>query len=204
MAIQVTDRVRCVARMSDINGSLIENAYVLLHAGSAEVSNSAFLTAIEARLSAMYADIEAMMPNTLTPTDIVCDLVEFEGGVLKNLGHVGTIAWTTWSGGTGTGEGLPQGNAAVVNFPTASVGVQGRKYLGPFVENQQANGILESTFQSALATFAATLLSELSVGGQAFNSGVMSSKTANFVAYATAVIKAVVGYQRRRKSGVGA
>lgn len=203
MAITTGELVRSVAIMNDVNGSQIENVYHHQYTGTPDVTESAYLTGIEAELSAMYATVEGQIPNTLTPVEIVCDVVVFSSGKVITVRAVGTIAWTTWAGGTGSGEGLPQGVAAVVNFPTSSVGVVGRKYLGPFGEGAQSGGVLTSAAQTALASFAAAFLDGFTLSASTLFPILMSTKFAAPVGGLTSVVKAVMGYQRRRKAGRG-
>jgi hypothetical protein len=203
MSIFADDWVRIVVRMTDINGSSIQNAYHYQHTGSGSVAEGAFLIAVESEMASMYGYIEDNIPDSLTPLDITCDVVDFSGGELVVLRNVGTIAFTTWNGGTATGDGLPQGNAAVVNLPTYEAGVLGRKYIGPLVEAVQNNGILGSGILADLATYAADFIGGFDASAEPFSPGVMSTKLAQGVLIASAVLNAVVGYQRRRKSGVG-
>lgn len=204
MSVDVGDVVRVVGRMTDMYGSLIENVYFVKHTGTSTAGNIPFLSAAEVWLSTAYARVQASMPTTVTPVDVVCDKVSWVGGKLVTTENIGTIPWTTWSGGTATGEGLPQGNAAVVNFPGQSPGIQGRKYVGPLGEVAQANGVLTSAAQTQLTLFAGDVLSGFLVGVEQMTFVLMSSKYAQAVGVLSAVIKAVVGYQRRRKQGVGA
>ena len=204
MGLDAGEVVRAVAKMTDINGSLIENVYHWYNSGSIEVPSVDLLNAIEARLSTAYANIESHMPDTLTPLEIACDIVDFVGGVLKVVGPIGDIAWTNWAGGTSSGDGLPQGAAAVVNFPTLESGVQGRKYMGPLSEGSQNNGILTSTAQTNLGLFGDDVRAILTVSAQNLLSCLMSTKFDNFRTLAGVIVPAVIGYQRRRKSGVGA
>lgn len=203
MPISAGDVVRTVCRMTDINGSFIENVYHWWHGGSSDVFESAFLIAAEAMFSTAYTEIQAILPDSLEPLEIAADVVGFVSGVIETLKPVGDIAWTTWGGGTATSDGLPQGAAAVVNLPTYNSGVQGRKFVGPLVEGRQNNGILDTTALTALAAYAIDVITTMVVSTETFSPGVMSSKLGQFVVYAGSIIPSVIGYQRRRKSGVG-
>jgi len=204
MTVAINDVVRCVAKQQDVNGSIIQNVYFFENDGLASVTNPDFLTAVEIFLSAVYAEMEDWIPNSCDPTSIVCDKVEFSSGILTSIAPIGEIAWTTWAGGTSATEGLPQGNAALFTLPSPyTPGVQGRKYIGPLVESAQNNGILLSTVQTALAAFAAELLDGFLVGAVDMVPRIMSSKMGDAIPMATAIVKAIVAYQRRRKSGVG-
>ena len=196
MAVTQNDVVRCVAQMQDVNGSTIENVYFYEHTGPTSMPNTDFLVLVEAELSTNYSYIEAYMPNSLEPVQISCDIVVFSGGSLIVSQPVGDIQWTTWGGGTATGEGLPQGCAAVINLPTVSPGVQGRKFMGPLTEGSQDGGILETACQTALGNFATGLLNGFTYATESVLPRIMSSKFS--------AEREIVGYQRRRKSGVGA
>lgn len=204
MAISPLTTIRVIAQQQDVNGSLIQNVFFFKHTGTTDVDEAVFLTAVESELSLAYAEMEDYIPNTCDPTTILCDIVGFVGGVIKTLGTVGEIAWTSWSGGTGTGEGLPQGCAAVSNFTTLSPGVLGRKYVGPLTEGSQNAGVLIGAAQTALAAFAAEILDGFLASSQQFDQVLMSTRFALAIDVAGAVVKSIIGYQRRRKSGVGA
>lgn len=203
MYVNPGDYVRIIAQQQDMNGSIIQNVYFYRHDGLGSISDPNFLTAIEVEMSDLYTTIQTYIPNTCNPTSIVCDVVDFVSGKLTSVATIGEIQWTTWAGGQGSGEGLPQGNAAVLNFSTATPGVVGRKYLGPLVEQGQADGILAAAFQTALAAFVVELLDGFIISTNTFNPIVMSTKLADAVLLAEGIIKSIVGYQRRRKAGVG-
>lgn len=198
------EMVRVVAKLTDVNGSLIENVYHYLNSTGSTVDDAAFLTAIEAEMSEEYAIIDTAIPNSVSPYEIEADVVAFSGGELETVHPVGTIAWTTWSGGSATGDGLPQGACGQINFPTGSPGVQGRKYFGPLAEAVQNNGELGSTLQTNLATMASDFLLGVSGAFGTLFPVVASTKYAGPVGLASAVIREVVAYQRRRKAGRGA
>ena len=203
MAVNVGDVVKCVAKMQDTNGSLIENVYFFKHNGTAAVSNTAFLTAVEAEISALMAYIQGYIPNSCTPVSIACDAVIFYEGKMTVLRTIGEVPWSTWGGGTATGAGLPQGCAAVVNFPTETPGVVGRKFFGVLTEGAQDGGSLLTAVQTALGTLIVDYLAGFLTGSEQFDPVVMSTKMSAAVALVSGIVNAVVGYQRRRKAGVG-
>jgi len=203
MSIVQDDVVRVTAKMTDANGSLIMNVFYWIGANTTPVTESAFLTAVEAHISAMYEAMDTYLPNTLTPYEIEADIMHFVSGKLVTKAPVGTIAWTTWAGGEGSTDGLPQQDSALVNFPTLIPGVVGRKYIGPLVEAAQNAGVAVGGLLAELATFGGLYLGALTVSGETFWSGVMSTKTAGFVGFVTDVVRSVIATQRRRKVGRG-
>ena len=149
------------------------------------------------------------VPSIINPFDenaieAALQLREEHGGKVTVIQPVGDIPWTTWSGGTATGDELPQGCAAVCNFPSVSPGVQGRKFLGVLVETAQANGTLSSAAQTAVGNFVTGLLNGFSYSAETFLPVLMSTKYAAYREIVSGIVKTVVGYQRRRKPGVGA
>lgn len=203
MIVVPGDVIRVICKQADVNGSLIENVFFWRHDGSGAIADTAFLSSIENKCSAIYNQVSAEIPTTCNPYEIECDLVEFVSGRLTTIGPVGTIAWTTWAGGTSSTDGLPQGCACVINFPTASAGVQGRKYVGPLTEGGQGSGNFGAPTLAAMANFANEFLTALTITTETFTPVLMSNKFATAVEIVGAVVRAVVGYQRRRKAGRG-
>lgn len=205
MAVIPGDVVRVIATQQDRNGSAIQNVFFFLHEGTSDCTNPAFMTAVETFISGCYGNMSTWIPSTCDPVTIKADVVWFVSGKLESKRPVGEVQWTTWGGGSGTGEGLPQGCAALLSFPANLVpGVQGRKYVGPLVEAAQDDGELVSSCQTSLADFATDLLTGFLVSAEDFLYVIMSSKEAEAVGTLVGIVKAVVAYQRRRKSGVGA
>jgi len=203
MPIEQGDVVKTVARMTDLNGQSIENAYFHKHTAVGDIADATFLTDMEADMSSLYGISQAIQPTSLTPVELVCDVVHFVSGELQHLRPVGSIAWDSWSGGTGTSDGLPQGCAAVVNFPTSSPGVTGRKYLGPLVEAINDDGELNSTALGYLASFIAYFLAGFTIDGHVLYPVLMSTKFSSEVGMIAGIAKSIIGYQRRRKAGRG-
>lgn len=203
MAVAVGDVTKVVCKMRDRNNSLIENRFFVHNSGLAPVADDDFMTDIEAAMSEAYEYIDTYMPDDLEPSEIECDQVIFAGAELVTVRPVGTIAWTTWGGGEATGDALPQGVAAVINYPTVVPRVRGMKFLGPLAETAQTNGDLVSGMLIALANFGTATEGTFLIDLQDFDFGVMSTKAAIFVAFTGYVLRTPCGYQRRRKPGVG-
>lgn len=204
MAVVVGDTIRVVAKMRDESNSLIENRYFWRNTGSGPCADDDVLTGFEAGLSVSYGYPDAYMPDALAPESIEIDVVQFSGGKLITVRSVGAIAWDSWGGGGGTGEKLPEGNAAVINFPTVVPRTQGRKFLGPLVENANSDGLIGSGFLLSLINYAADFLAVWTVSTIEFTPGIMSKHALELVPFTSFVIPTVFGYQRRRKPGVGA
>lgn len=203
MTVSPGDILRVVAKMTDLNGSQIQNRYFYKHQGSGDVTNSAFLTAIETEMSGIYEGFDTYIPDTTTPLEIEVDKVAYVGGKLTTIGPIGTVPFVTWTGGEGSTDSLPQGVAAVVNFPTGVANVVGRKYFGPLVEASQANGSLVGAAITQISAAAVDLLAGFTIVAEDFDHIVMSDKIAGAAQILSVVTRAVLGYQRRRKAGRG-
>lgn len=204
MAILVGDTLRVVAKMRDVNNSLIINRYFWRHTGSGNADESTVLTALETTISTYYGYLDPYMPTSLQPESLEVDLVQFANGKLVTISSVGNIAWTTWSGGTSSGERMPEGVCALVNLPTVIPRTQGRKYLGPLVEGANDGGSVGSGFLLGIINYFFFLLNDATWDSQTFTPGLMSKKAEQLAVFNSAVVPAVFGYQRRRKPGVGA
>lgn len=203
MDIQIFDTVRVSARMQDNLGNDIINVYYWTHLGASVCPDSAFMTAVEVELSDMYTTIQSVIPSTVSPVDVTADVVTYSGGKWTVTAHVGVIAWTTWGGGTGAGDSLPQGCAALVSGSTTVPKVYARKYLGQLTETAQDNGGLTSSVLAYLAAFATEWLDDMAVGANGFVSSVASLKAGTYLQLMSGLISSVVAYQRRRKTGRG-
>lgn len=203
MTVAPSNTIRVTCQQQDANGSVIQNVFFYRHDGAGNIADAVFMTAVEVEMSDLFTTIQAYIPNTCEPVSISADLVIFTGGKLNKVYTVGEVPWTTWAGGTGSGDALPQGCAAITNFSTATPGVVGRKYLGPLTETANENGILASAFQTALAAFVAELIDGFIMSTNQMTPIVMSTKMAMAIPLVEGIVKSIVGYQRRRKPGVG-
>lgn len=106
--------------------------------------------------------------------------------------------------GTASGDPLPPGVAALVNFTTAVPNVQLRKFLpAPAESAGGTDGQWNSTTITALTVFGATMLIDYVGTFGGFRYGYLSPKTSSFVLPNGAIIPDEPAYQRRRKRGVG-
>lgn len=161
--------------------------------------------------------------------DVVDDCVDWVDALYLTLvdeinasvipGEVKVYLWDTigldWdelgSGSMGTSftnadQMLPHGVAAIVSARTFNPDVTGRKFFGGFAEDQQSQSILDAAAVIALA-FTASAWIEPFTGlatGSVFKPGVWSVVDVAFRQFVeTVIINALMGYQRRRKPGVG-
>lgn len=105
-----------------------------------------------------------------------------------------------------TGHMLPHGVAPVVTGRTVDPDVNGRKFFPGYGENSTTASTLNGTALTALLIAAALWITPFvgSASGSTFDPGVWSTVQVVFKKFVDHIIvNAIIGYQRRRKPGVG-
>lgn len=194
----LNDVVRIAARMKYADVDDIVNVYhYKLTSTTAGPGDSVAMNALADQLEDIYTPILGLMT-----TD-----TKFEDITFYNVTQdrpMGVLAWPTLTQGSGTGDGLPPGCAALITSYTATKRTYGRKFFGVIEETEQADGILTSAAQTSLATAAAELLDLVVVAAiSTFTPGTYRPDTGTFAPFIEAVVRAAIAYQRRRKAGVG-
>lgn len=106
--------------------------------------------------------------------------------------------------GGDAGEALPHQCAAVITGYTFLKGCRGRKFVGGFSEDSQANGILVPTAYTALQQAAAVWLNGIQPPGQpAVQFVVIPEKTKAPQGLRAAAARDIMGTMRSRKPGRG-
>jgi hypothetical protein len=101
---------------------------------------------------------------------------------------------------------LPHGVALVQSFRTTNPDVDGRKFWGGFTEGEQAAGSWVAGLLTDAIASGVDVIEEYTDGtsGNVYTPGVWSPTREAFLVYSgTFLTNAIVGYQRRRKPGVG-
>lgn len=118
---------------------------------------------------------------------------------------LGTIDFGAgYTGGLATGDALPPGTSGIVLWRTATKRVLGKTYLPTFAESTQNRGSLDTAVRAAMSAFAGEMRTVApGVNDYSFDLHVYSREAgqARPIVSSTAALK--VGYQRRRKAGVG-
>lgn len=152
-------------------------------------------------VEAMYTEVAPAMSDEITSSDI--KVYEYDS-VDDDWDEVGTDTWSVSF--TQSSEMLPHGVACVVHGRTIDPDTLGTKYLGGFAEDQQD----ASDWISTLLTKAGLFLIEwytpfvgAATGGD-FAPVIWSpTDTVARIMNETGYVNGQVGYQRRRKPGVG-
>lgn len=173
--------------------------HYLIGTGS-DIDENDALDEIEAVLATAWANIEDDVVDSVLGQTLKLSLWDT---VEKRFDEVATKAVTAFDG-TSIEEMLPHGAAAVCRFFTSQGRRQGRKFISGLGEGQQHNGLLESAPLAALVLFAADWVLGVVVDSTNVNQGVYDTALESFKGFQQSVaVNTIVGYQRRRKAGVG-
>lgn len=193
------DVVRVTCRLTDGYGSNIINTYHFMYAGSTTDSGAAG-TDIRQYMDDMYDEIQPAIPSDTSFVDI--DLANVSQGYVE-----AAQAWPVQTAGGGTGDQMPSKDTALLvgrtNFPKQC----GRKFLGPFIEADNSDGVWASGLLTALQAFLAmyldnighSLIGTFSPGVAKYVNGIYNSFKLINGGYTSNGIYS----QRRRRPGVG-
>lgn len=150
---------------------------------------------------AIYTTLEDQVKDLIDPGEVKVYVWDTVGLDWDELGSATMV--TTFLNGSNM---LPHGVAAVITGRTFNPDVNGRKFFGGFCEDQQDVSLLVPAAIVALA-FAGSEWQTTFTGlatGSTFHTGVWSVAQSAFRQFVDIlIINAVMGYQRRRKPGVG-
>lgn len=199
MAVTVGDIIRVAARHKWNN---IDDVVNVFHVNVGAIpgvggNNTLFLQDVRAWLISAYTEIQGEMSSEVEPGDITAyNITDDE--------PIGQISWGAYTGGSGTGDGLPPGVAALVLWRTTVKRTVGKTYLPPFTEGQQANGSLTAGALAAVDQFGTTLRDPFTGANMyqvAFAIYKRSAGTTHVPTGHTA--SPILAYQRRRRPGTG-
>lgn len=194
------DVIRAACRLRDGYGSDIMNVYHFVYTGSA-TDSAEVGTPLRQALDDMYDHIQPAIPSDTSFIDI--DLSNASSGLIE-----ASQPWPVQTVGGGTGDQMPSKDTALcvgrTNFPH----VTARKFLGPFIEADNSDGVWASGLVSALTDFLADYLADIAVttvGNLSpavgrYVAGVLTGHTPINGGYTSNGIYS----QRRRRPGVGA
>lgn len=149
----------------------------------------------------VYADLGANVSSGINAVEIKVYVWDSVG---QDWDEVSARTWT--DAFADAADPLPHGVALVQSFRTTNPDVDGRKFWGGFTEGDQASGSwVAGILTDAIAT-GVDLIALYTDGtsGNVYDPGVWSPTRVEFLDYSgTFLTNAIVGYQRRRKPGVG-
>lgn len=152
-------------------------------------------------LESMYTHFLAQIANDVTTSEAT--IYEFDAGDV-DWDEVGTDVWSVTF--TNTNEMLPHGVACVVHARTIDPDVLGTKYIGGLTEDAQNNSNVGAGVIADMVDFLdewITVFVGTATGGT-FAPVIWSpTGTTPWLMSGTGYVNGQVGYQRRRKPGVG-
>lgn len=151
--------------------------------------------------SLCFGSVVADIDSAANPTEIAVYIYD---PLDDDWDEVGSDAWTVVF--TGAGDMFPHGVAPIVRAKTMDPDVQGRKFLPGFVETTAADGALTAPALADLANFGTGWITPF-VGAATGGDFVpvvwsVAQKVAKIM-NGVYILNGQMGYQRRRKPGVG-
>lgn len=199
------DILRISANFELGDGTLYQNIYHYVRDGPDPISDEAHITAISAQMNAIYATLTSMVKDDVVARLSFVDEVQFdeiadEWRVVQNIG-----TFTVDFSPTGSEDALPFMSAPYVIFKTQRPRSVGKKFLFPFLETMQDSTILVGGAVTAIVAFGAAVLGVVQLGGTStLTSGIVRTGIQSFLLFLVAVVRDIIGSQRRRRPGVGA
>ncbi len=158
------------------------------------------LTAITAQLLLGWEEVELIVSDVVTGDLLKLSVYDI---VLDQWDEVATTSATAFDG-LAAANMLPHGAAAVVRFFTDIGRRQGRKFIPGMGEPENVDGTWTAGTVTAMALFGAEWDDVVTVNGMPFTQGVYDAALESFEKFRQSIAaNTIVGYQRRRKSGVG-
>lgn len=170
------------------------------NAGGGPLDEDDVVDAVANYLDLIYTDVLPSIDASIAGTLGEVWTVDVPTGDLTPIGD----GATTWVG-SGVGDAFPNGVAAIVTMKTTNTDVTGRKFIPGYVETEGVDNDLTGPALVRLANFGLDWAAQhIDANDVILNPGVYSgTKAAFFFNTGVIVANAILGYQRRRKPGVG-
>lgn len=196
MTIQIGDVIRVQARMLRNGTDAIQNVYHVRHDSGAPVVDATWVANVSALIDAEMQLLNAQLSTNITSLDLL----------FFNITQDVTLpdgSWATFSGGGSVSEPNAPQVSAEVFWRTGAARVIGRKFLPPFTEANNNDGVWGSTLLALLATFAVNFIGSIIISQGNVSFGTFKAIGAVFNAYASGLVPVDARTQRRRRTGVG-
>lgn len=203
MALELDDVLRVTASFLQDGINQVQNVFtVKIGSTSGTPTQAQVITDIKEYIQNVYADAQTVMNNTIA-TDFI-SIYNITKDVLEHIGP-----WISDFSGSSTGDAMPNGVSPFMYARTIIKRRRGSKFLPASAESTQGNGILSSGAIAALTNTVTDWISDHTGGltSWIFSPGIYSDVPGlglTFLFFVNGVLRAQLGYQRRRKPGVGA
>lgn len=170
-------------------------------------TNTNVMNALDGKLTAMYNDIAAQVADDVLVDVFDADKVEWNAvdkywETVESLGQQPLAV-----AGTNVDDAAPHGCAGVVTADTSWPKTRARKFFPGIAEGAFTDSILDGATLTALSALIVEWLADIIVVGNAdlipVVLAVSGSQEGTALRLLAAAAGAIVGYQRRRKPGVG-
>lgn len=168
--------------------------------GSGPLDEDDVIDAAANWMDEIYAHVSDALADTITPGLVEVWEVDGPTGDLTPIGD-GAASWTA----TSVVDSLPNGCAIIGSLKTTNTDVTGRKFIPGWGDEGAVDNNLAAGPLGKLVNFVAEWATVFVDANEVqLNPGVYSNTLNNFyLTSGVAVANAIVGYQRRRKPGVG-
>lgn len=170
-------------------------------------TNTNIMDALELKLTSMYEDLDSQLADDVYVDDFEVDKVEWND-TLKYWETVESLGSEVLAvPGTNVDDSAPHGCACVVTADTSWPKTRARKFIPGVAEGAFTDSTLDGATLTALAAYVVEWLTDRVVVGDADLLPVVlaasGTKEGQALGLLAAGASAIVGYQRRRKPGVG-
>lgn len=168
--------------------------------GAGPLDDDDVLDAAANWLDVLYTNLLAVLADTIIGTIAEVWTVNLPDGDLTPVG----FGVQTWEG-TSAADALPNGNAMICAISTEDTDVYGRKFIPGVNEGSTVDNNISAGSLVALLGFAEDWVAQyIDANDVVLNPGVYSNAQNAFRASVDSFsANAIIGYQRRRKPGVG-
>jgi hypothetical protein len=187
------------------NGTICQNRfYYLADFASGPAADADVLDDLETRMEVMYGYVDGHITNGTTFGDMVVSKIEWSvaNSQWEKVSQVG-IRQPTITCANANDE-LPNQCAAVCVAKTVRPRTMGRKFLPPYGEDQQDNGVLVAGAVTALGSFTTSYIADVPVSGSGdLRPGVVREGVNAWYTFTSGSANDTIGTQRRRAPGRG-
>jgi hypothetical protein len=189
--------LKVTARMSLLGGISLQNVFWAQKTTGASTPDADVLADMAAWLETIYDGFVTSLHTSVLFEDIAVH------AMIANQA-VGITAWPTLNAGTAAVDPLPTGVALVWTAYTAINRVRGRKFLGGLTEGAVTSSLW---IASVITTGVSAALSWITpftgaTSTESYEPGVLRTG-GGFETFREVTVRAIPGYQRRRKQDVG-
>lgn len=201
MTIATNDLVQATMTIALPSGVRANNIFTMRYNGIIDVANGVAATEFVDWAQLMYSQLSTIVISASGVLSVRVLTLNTDGTVKELIADEAVNEF-----GAGGTEMLPHGAAAVIRAATTDPRAFARRFIAGINEAQQTSSAWAAGTLTALAAFGVEWMAgpfANAIGGL-YSQGVLNILTGQFrECLGTVVVSGTVGYQRRRKPGVG-